>query len=195
MKRVIVFCIALLLLLGCTENGKNPENAQAPAPAPAEAQTASTEAQDQPVETQDQPAKAQAEPVEAPVSQGTLAQKLSDGWKAEGLLEDMFPYAPEDVLDLYGIDCSGCWSAAAFGDAVGYANEAIIVEADAAVLDEVESLLQDHLDAVKAQYRGYDAEALALAEKAVFLREGNAVLLIISPAAERMLAVYRGLTA
>ena len=80
------------------------------------------------------------------------------------------------------------------GDAAGYANEAVIVEAEEAVLDEAEAMLRDHLQAVKAQYKGYDAEALALAEKAVLLREGDAVLYIVSPNAEAMLAVYRELT-
>ena len=62
-----------------------------------------------------------------------------------------------------------------------------------AVLRKAEALLQAHLDSVKAQFRGYDPEALALAEKAVFLREGDLLLFIIAPQAEDMLAVYRTL--
>jgi len=47
---------------------------------------------------------------------------------------------------------------------------------------------------VKAQFKGYDPEALALAEKAVLVREGDALLFVISPSAEAMLSAFRDLT-
>ena len=113
----------------------------------------------------------------------------------DGLMDDMYPLTAEDALDYYGIDFSACKAAMAFGDAVGYVNEAVIVAAEGPVLDEAEAMLKDHLNAVKNQFRGSDADALALAEKAVLIREGNMVLFIISPNAEAMLAVYRNLAA
>ena len=209
MKRFIVFCIALLLLVGC--GGKETAAPQVQMDARAEttaapaAQTAAPVTQTAAPQSVSIASAATAEPAEPVVTEGpaptdapaeeSLADKLLAQWQAAGLAQDMFPLATEDVLDYYGIDLSVCRSGVALGDAVGYANEAVFVEADKAVLDEVEALLQDHLTAVKAQYRGYDAEALALAEKAVLLREGDTVLFIISPNAEEMLAAYRGLTA
>ena len=112
-------------------------------------------------------------------------------WNAGALLEGMYPMEAGDVLDLYGIDFAVCRGGAAFGDADGYTNEAVVVQADEAVLDEAEELLQDHLDSVKAQFRGYDPDALALAEKAVLVREGDMLLFAISPNAEALLAAFR----
>ena len=116
-------------------------------------------------------------------------------WNGEALLEGMYPMTAEDALDLYGIDFAACLGGAAFGDADGYTNEAVIVQAEAAVLEEAEALLQDHLESVKAQFRGYDPEALALAEKAVLVREGDMLLFVISPNADAMLTAFRSLTA
>ena len=116
-------------------------------------------------------------------------------WNGEALLEGMYPMAAEDALDLYGIDFAACLGGAAFGDADGYTNEAVVVQAEGTVLDEAEALLQDHLETVKAQFRGYDPEALALAEKAVLVREGDMLLFVISPNADAMLAAFRSLTA
>ena len=116
-------------------------------------------------------------------------------WMTDGLMDDMYPMTAEDALDYYGIDFSACKAAMAFGDAVGYVNEAVVVAAEGPALDEAEAMLKDHLNAMKNQFRGYDAEALALAEKAVLIREGNMVLFIISPNAEAMVAVYRNLAA
>ena len=80
---------------------------------------------------------------------------------------------------------------AAFGDADGYTNEAVVVEGDQAVLDEVEGLLQAHIEAVKAQFQGYDPAALALAEKAVLFREGDMLLFAITPHADAMLSAFQ----
>ena len=200
MKRIIVFCIALLLV-GC--GGKEPAAPQvqmdqrasataAPAAATAAPETvaivaAATEAPAESAPT--------AEPAPANSAESDFVDSLVVQWMTDGLMEDMYPLTAEDALDYYGIDFSACKAAMAFGDAVGYVNEAVIVAAEGPVLDEAEAMLKDHLTAVKNQFRGYDADALALAEKAVLIREGNMVLFIISPNAEAMLAVYRNLAA
>lgn len=201
MKRIIVFCIALLLLVGC--GGKEPAAPQvqmdqrasataAPAAATAAPETVAivTAATEAPAET-----TPTAEPAPANSAESDFVDSLVVQWMTDGLMEDMYPLTAEDALDYYGIDFSACKAAMAFGDAVGYVNEAVIVAAEGPVLDEAEAMLKDHLTAVKNQFRGYDADALALAEKAVLIREGNMVLFIISPNAEAMLAVYRNLAA
>ncbi len=201
MKRIIVFCIALLLLVGC--GGKEPAAPQvqmdqrasataAPAAATAAPETVAivTAATEAPAET-----APTAEPAPANSAESDFVDSLVVQWMTDGLMEDMYPLTAEDALDYYGIDFSACKAAMAFGDAVGYVNEAVIVAAEGPVLDEAEAMLKDHLNAVKNQFRGYDADALALAEKAVLIREGNMVLFIISPNAEAMLAVYRNLAA
>ena len=200
MKRIIVFCIALLLV-GC--GGKEPAAPQvqmdqrasataAPAAATAAPETVAivTAATEAPAES-----APTAEPAPANSAESDFVDSLVVQWMTDGLMEDMYPLTAEDALDYYGIDFSACKAAMAFGDAVGYVNEAVIVAAEGPVLDEAEAMLKDHLTAVKNQFRGYDADALALAEKAVLIREGNMVLFIISPNAEAMLAVYRNLAA
>ena len=200
MKRIIVFCIALLLLAGC--GGKEPAAPQvqmdqrasataAPAAATAAPETVAivvtaTEAPADPAPVATAPANS---------AESDFVDSLVIRWMTDGLMDDMYPMTAEDALDYYGIDFSACKAAMAFGDAVGYVNEAVIVAAEGSVLDEAEAMLKDHLNAVKNQFRGYDADALALAEKAVLIREGNMVLFIISPNAEAMLAVYRNLAA
>ena len=201
MKRIIVFCIALLLLAGC--GGKEPAAPQvqmdqrasataAPAAATAAPETVAivTAATEAPAET-----APTAEPAPANSAESDFVDSLVVQWMTDGLMEDMYPLTAEDALDYYGIDFSACKAAMAFGDAVGYVNEAVVVAAEGPALDEAEAMLKDHLNAMKNQFRGYDAEALALAEKAVLIREGNMVLFIISPNAEAMVAVYRNLAA
>ena len=200
MKRIIVFCIALLLLAGC--GGKEPAAPQvqmdqrasataAPAAATAAPETVAivvtaTEAPADPAPVATAPANS---------AESDFVDSLVIRWMTDGLMDDMYPMTAEDALDYYGIDFSACKAAMAFGDAVGYVNEAVVVAAEGPALDEAEAMLKDHLNAMKNQFRGYDAEALALAEKAVLIREGNMVLFIISPNAEAMVAVYRNLAA
>ena len=201
MKRIIVFCIALLLLMGC--GGKTDAAPQvqlddrvqatgAPAADGPEETAAPAEPTDAPVDGAPESADAPAAP--APAQEGPV-DTLVARWNGEALLEGMYPMAAEDALDLYGIDFAACLGGAAFGDADGYTNEAVVVQAEGTVLDEAEALLQDHLETVKAQFRGYDPEALALAEKAVLVREGDMLLFVISPNADAMLAAFRSLTA
>ena len=200
MKRIIVFCIALLLLAGC--GGKEPAAPQvqmdqrasataAPAAATAAPETVAivvtaTEAPADPAPVATAPANS---------AESDFVDSLVIRWMTDGLMDDMYPMTAEDALDYYGIDFSACKAAMAFGDAVGYVNEAVVVAAEGPALDQAEAMLKDHLNAMKNQFRGYDAEALALAEKAVLIREGNMVLFIISPNAEAMVAVYRNLAA
>lgn len=203
MKRIIVFSIALLLLLGC--GGKKAAAPQVQLDARAE-QTAAPAAEPAPTETPaptdepmpaDQPGATDVPPeiVAEPAPEAGFADQLVAAWAAAGLLEGLYPFENEDAFDYYGVDLSAGKGGAAFGDAVGYTNEALVLEADGAYLDEAEVLLQNHLEDVKDQFRSYDAAALALAEKAVLLREGDVLLFLLSPNADAMLAVYRGLTA
>lgn len=180
MKRIVVILLALMLLAGCAGRESASPQVQPNAPAAPAAEPAPAEAAAEPL------------PTEAPARR-ELAQELVDAWDGAGLLDGMYQMEPGDVLDYYGVDVSACLGSAFFMDAVGYTNEAVVLEAEGSVLDEAEALLQAHLDSVKAQFRGYDPEALALAEKAVFLREGDLLLFIIAPQAEDMLAVYRTL--
>ena len=204
MKRIIVFCIVLMLLAGC--GGKKNTAPQLQLDARSEA-TAAPAATVEPIETV-APAKptAAAEATEAPApTEEPAAEPVSEekgpvealvaSWETEGLLDGLFAMEAEDALDLYGIDFAACRGGAAFGDADGYTNEAVVVQADDEGLDEAEALLQDHLEAVKDQFQGYDPDALALAEKAVLVREGDMLLFVISPNADAMLAIFRSLTA
>ncbi len=213
MKRIIVLCIALLVLAGC---GKTPApqvqldaraadtaapTAATPAPtvAPATAMptlVAEPDPTDEPVPA-DGPGATDVpfEVVEEPAPAAGFAEALAARWEAEGLLDGFYTMESEDALDYFGIDFSLCTGGAAFADALGYTNEALILEAEGPILDEAEALLRDHMEDMKNQFRSYDAAALALAEKAVLLREGNMVLYILSPQAEQMLAVYRSLKA
>lgn len=201
MKRIIVFCIALLLLMGCGGKADAAPQVQlddrvqataAPAADGPEETAAPAEPTAAPVDGAPESADAPAAP--APAQEGPV-DTLVARWNGEALLEGMYPMAAEDALDLYGIDFAACLGGAAFGDADGYTNEAVVIQAEGTVLDEAEALLRDHLETVKAQFRGYDPEALALAEKAVLVREGDMLLFVISPNADAMLAAFRSLTA
>ena len=197
MKRIVLVLIALLLLVGCGGKEAAAPQVQLDARAKATAAPVVTEAPAPtaaPVAVTAEPAPTEAPTPEPTPAEVKLAEALTARWEAEGLLQDLYAMDDGDVLDLFGIDFAACKSAAAFGDAAGYTNEAVFVEADGAVLDEAEALLRDHLEAVKAQFKGYDPEALALAEKAVLVREGDAILFVISPSAEAMLSAFRDLT-
>ncbi len=204
MKRIIVFCIALLVLAGCgakeaaapqVQMDARAEVTAVPAAPTAAPQALGSEETALPeITTEPAPEVTEAPTPEPAPQESGLVSRLIAAWTQEGFLDALYPMDSEDVLDLYGIDFSACKSGAAFGDAVGYTNEAVIVEADGAVLDEVETMLKTHLEAVKAQFKGYDPEALALAEKAVLVREGDEMLFVISPHAEEMLSAFRDLT-
>ncbi len=198
MKRIIMFCIALLLLVGCGGKEAAPQvqldarTGETAAPATsAPAPTAAPESPAAPVEIVAAPAPTDAPTAEpAPAEAGPVEALVAD-WTAQGLLNGLYPMEAGDVLDLYGIDFAACRGGAAFGDANGYTNEMVLLEADGAVLDEAEALLQGHLTAVKAQFKGYDPDALALAEKAVLVREGDMLLFAICPVADGLLSAFR----
>ena len=128
--------------------------------------------------------------VETEAPEKTLAQRIVEAWEAGGLLEGMAPYSEADLLDLYGIDLSACISGAGYSDAVSYVKETVVVEADEAAASEIEALLHNHIEQMKESFRSYDAEAYAIAEKAVLVRKDGVVLMIISPDAEAMKAVF-----
>ena len=204
MKRMILVISVAALLIACAgtpaEPVVEPDARAAETPAAVEEDTIGAETPaEQPTEAPaEQPTEALAEqPTEAPAEQPTeapaqksFAQRVADAWADAGFLNDMAPYSDVDLLDLYGIDLSACISGAGFADAVSYVNEAVVVEADEATAAAVEQLLKDHLEAVREQFRSYDADAYALAEKAVLVRDGGTVLMIVSPDAEAMRAVF-----
>lgn len=212
MKRIVLALIALMMLVGCGTKEAAPqvqldartEATAAPATADPEP-TATLDITAAPVEivatptetpapteaTTAEPAPTEATTAEPTPAEAGPAEKLAEQWAAQGLLQGLFPMAAGDVLDLYGIDFAACRSAAAFGDAEGYTNEVVLLEAEGPVLDEAEALLQGHLTAVKAQFKGYDPDALALAEKAVLVREGDMLLFAITPNAEALLSAFQ----
>lgn len=129
-------------------------------------------------------------PTDAPeVQVESYADRVTAAWKAEGLLDDFTPYSDGDMLDLYGIDTAACISLAGFAETVGYTCEIVLVEADEATAAEVKTLLDEHLTAMKAQFRGYDADAEALVDAAVLQQNGGVVLMIVSPNADALVRV------
>ena len=120
------------------------------------------------------------------------AQRVADAWKEKGFLADMARYPDADLLDFYGIDLSLCKCGVGYSDAVGYTTEAVVVVADGEAADAIETLLREHLEAIKVSFRGYDAEALKIAENAVMLHEGQLIVMIVSPDAQAMLETLRG---
>ena len=191
MKKWIIICWSLLLLVGCTA---------APVPeVQLDPRAQATSAPTEPVTTPE-PALETAVPeeTEAPLpeetevpSEATLSDRVAAAWEDAGYLSDLVQYSDMDLLNLYGIDLTACKSGIGFADAVGYTNEALVIEAEETMAAEIESLLKTHLETVKNQFRSYDPEALKLAEDAVLLRDGGVVVMIVSPLAEEMLAAYR----
>ena len=194
MKRIVLILLAAALLCACAgtpaEPVVEPDARVEQTPTAVEEDTIGTVATEapaveQPTEAPAEPTEAPEEPTEAP-KELTFAERVVEAWKEKGLLDDFAPYSEADLLDLYGIDLSNCISGEGFCDAVSYVNEALVIEADEATAAEIETLLSNHLAQVKETFRSYDAEAYALAEKAVLVRDGGVVLMIVSPEAESM---------
>ena len=142
MKRTACLLLAAAFLLGCTAPAV-PEVQIDPRAASAEPTGAAAEPTGIPVES------AMQEPVqltEAPVSEtpaqtdAPASERLSDrviaAWTEAGYLSDMARYSELDLLDLYGIDLSRCISGAGYADAVGYTNEALVLEANGETVAE-----------------------------------------------------------
>ena len=123
-----------------------------------------------------------------------FAKRVADAWEEKGYLDDMVQFTDADLLDYYGIDLSLCKSGVGFVDAMGYTKEAIVIVAEEATAKEIETLLADHVASQKEAFRSYDAEAFRIAENAVMLREGELVVMIVSPDAQAMLETLRGVT-
>ena len=135
-------------------------------------------------EVQIDPRAASAEPT------GAAAEPT--GIPVESAMQE--PVQLTAALELYGIDLSRCISGAGYADAVGYTNEALVLEANGETAKELESLLDEHLKTMENQFRSYDPEALKIVESAILLREGGVVLMIVSPDAEEMLEAFRTVT-
>lgn len=121
-----------------------------------------------------------------------FAERVADAWKSAGYLDDMTPYSEDDLLDYYGIDLSACKCGVGFADAVGYTTEAIVVVAPEETANEIGTLLAGHVEDMKEVFRSYDPDAYKIMENAVLLREGELVVLIVSPDAQAMLETFRG---
>lgn len=185
----LMILMLIVLLLGCTVS-EAPEVHTDPR---AEAVSPVAEQKDPEAEA---PVAASTEAPDAPADEpeaADFAHRVAAAWEDAGYLDGMQMYAEADVLDYYGIDLSSCKSGIACYDTSSYVLEAVLLEADEATAAELETLLTEHLTALKAQFRSYDAGALAMAEKAVLWREGGIVLLIISPDADAMQAMCREL--
>ncbi len=138
-------------------------------------------------------AKTQNEADEKKEYGGDFTERVADAWSAAGYLDEMAPYSDGDLLDYYGIDVTACKCAAGYCDAVGYTNEAVVAVADEAIAAEIETLLTDHVAAMKETFRSYDPDAYRIAENAVLLRDGGLVVMIISPNAQAMLETLRNI--
>jgi hypothetical protein len=197
MKRLIVTAVLTALLCACAGGAKEPiieidMRAQNTPRAVQETPDAIETHTQEPTEAPQ--VSATDTPTDAPegTAAESYAQRVIDAWREAGLLENYAPYAQGDLLDLYGIDLNTCIGGAGFAEAAGYTNEIVLVETDEATAADILSLLEDHVDMLKAQFRSYDAAAYATVEKAVLLRENGVVLLIVSPDAEALLNVFRG---
>lgn len=185
MKRIVVVILIAALLCACSSAAKEPiveidmraELTPAPKDTP-EPVVTETEAPQAPT------AEPTAEP--AAPAEHSFAERVAAAWEAEGYLEGFAAYSENDLLDLYGIDLSACISGVGYAEIAGYTKEVVIVETNEATAAEIYTLLSDHLEMMKEQFRSYDAAACALVEKAVLTNENGVVLMIVSPDAEAM---------
>ncbi len=192
MKRLIVTAVLLALLCACTGRPHEPiieidMRAQI-TPVPAKETPNATEA---PTKA---PEDSATEALTQTAEEQTYAQRVTAAWEAAGLLESYAPYSGQDLLDLFGIELDACISGAGFAETEGYTNEIVLIEADEATAEEIRSLLSDHLDMLKIQFRSYDPAAYAVVEKAELLCENGVVLMIVSPEAEAFLNVFRSVS-
>lgn len=192
MKRLIILVLVSVLICACAKAPAEPviEKDERSQQTPLATDKVSKPADDttmEPVAAAPSAETETSEPVPADsVPEETFSQQVVRVWTEAGLLEGFAPYSELDLLDLYGIDLSLCYNGAGFADAVSYVNEAVVVEADEETAKQIEQLLKNHLDAIKEQFESYDADAYALADKAVLVRDGGIVLMIVSPDAKAM---------
>lgn len=193
MKRIVFVILIAALLCACTATTEpvvETDTRAEQTPIPVEEDTIGVDVTEAPAE--EQPTEAPVE-TEAP-KEASFAERVTAAWEAEGLLDGLAPYSDLDILDLYGIDLSACISGAGFSDAVSYVKEVVVIETDEAAAKEIEDLLKHHIEQVKETFRSYDAEAYAVAENAVLVRDGGVVLMIVSPDAEAMRNVFASVT-
>ena len=188
----IAVLLILLLVVGCAKQPAEPVFQQDARMAEG-GETVKPQSTEEPSKPTEDIETAQPQTTDEPgaATETSYAERLASAFEQTGALDQMAPFSDTDLLDYYGIDTAQCESAVGYTDAVGYTNEIVIVEADAALAEGIEALLADYLEARKAQFAGYDADAVTLVERAVLRRDGGVVLMIVSPDAEMLLQVYR----
>lgn len=194
MKRLIVVFLLAALFCACTATPKAPvvepdaRVTDTPEPVVEDVVAGTTEAPETQAPETEAP-ETETPQIEAP-EEASFAARVVKAWDEAGLLNDFFAYNDADTLDMYGIDLGAVKSGAVYVDAVGYTREAIVIEADETQAIAIEQLLREHLEARKTQFRSYDAEAYALTEDAILLREDGVVLFLCAPEAQAMKAAF-----
>lgn len=195
---ILTMLLCLTLLAGCA-GGQTDGAMTFDETKPAEEATVEVAAEptDAPAEPAADATEAPAEATDAPADEPelTYAEALYAAMEKTGLLTDMARYSDTDLLDYYGIDSAVCASVAGYVNAAGLADEIVIAVAnDEAAAEQIEALLSSHLEAKLKQYEGYDATGFATLQKAELHREGNTVVLIVSPEAAALYDVCLNFT-
>lgn len=107
-------------------------------------------------------------------------------------IEDSLTLGESDMLDYYGISADAMDSFAATLCADGItAKEIVLVKAkDEAAAKEVETKLQNRLNARAAEADGYVPEQYAIIKSCEVKRDGVYVRMIISPEASELVRIY-----
>lgn len=191
---LLVTVLAFSLLLGCGGQPAAPEGEvqfdqtkpAEEASVPVAVEVTEAPATEEPVVTE--------EPTAEPVGPSPV-EELYAQMEATGVLTDMAPYSQTDLLDLFGIDPAVCECAAGYVNASGLCDQVVLaVAVDETNADAIYNLLSAHVERLLAQYNGYDATAYATVQKAELFRNGNAVVLIISPEAASLVEICRNFT-
>lgn len=109
-------------------------------------------------------------------------------------IENGMELGESDMLNFYGIPADGMEAFAADLAADGItANEIVLVKAkDEDSAKEVETKLQNRLDARRNELNGYLPDQYEIVEKSEVKRDGVYVRLIISPEQEALVEMYNG---
>ena len=120
------------------------------------------------------------------------AEDICTAMTASGKLPEMLALDGEEIYDLIGIAPEDCaeitWLIAEDGL---LADEiAVLTAVDEAAAKRCEALLATRVEARKAEFENYLPEQAAVMKKAVLLRSGLHLALIVSPEAAALQAIY-----